>query len=67
VEVYQALKTYNNASANRRRPLDLLDALTAGEFVNFNEKRYAVATHALSDAQPDYQGIETYGPFKQEE
>ncbi|MEJ3748156.1 MBL fold metallo-hydrolase [Actinomycetes bacterium KLBMP 9797] len=64
VEVYQALKAYNNDPANRRRPLDMLDALTTGEFVNFNEKRYAVATHALSDTQPNYQSIETYGPFK---
>jgi hypothetical protein len=42
----------------------MLDALTTGEFVNFNEKRYAVATNALSDTQPNYQSIETYGPFK---
>ncbi|MCW6006239.1 MBL fold metallo-hydrolase [Micromonospora sp. CPCC 205371] len=64
VEVYQALKAHNNDPANRRRPLDMLDALTTGEFVNFNQKRYAVATHALSDTQPNYQSIETYGPFK---
>jgi glyoxylase-like metal-dependent hydrolase (beta-lactamase superfamily II) len=64
VEVYQALKAYNNDPANQGRRPDMLDALTTGEFVNFNEKRYAVATHALSDAQPNYQSIETYGPFK---
>lgn len=64
VEVYQALKAYNNDPAKRGRPLDMLDALTTGEFVNFNEKRYAVATHALSDSQPNYQSIQTYGPFK---
>jgi hypothetical protein len=34
VEVYQALKAYNNDPANRGRPLDMLDALTPGEFVN---------------------------------
>ena len=42
----------------------VLDALTKGEFVNELEKRYAVATNAVSDAQRGYQSIETYGPFK---
>jgi glyoxylase-like metal-dependent hydrolase (beta-lactamase superfamily II) len=64
VEVYQALKAYNNDPANRHGQLRMLDALTAGEFVNFNQKRYAVATHAASDQQPGYQSIETFGPFR---
>ena len=41
----------------------MLDALTGG-FVNHHEKRYAVATNAVSDPQPGYQSIETYGPSK---
>lgn len=64
VEVYQALKAYHNDPANRGRRLTMLDALTTGEFVNFNEKRYEVISYAKSDTQPGYQSIETYGPFK---
>jgi hypothetical protein len=64
VEVYQALKAYNNDPAHRRHPLTMLDALTTGEFANFNEKRYEVISYAKSDTQPGYQSIETYGPFK---
>ncbi|MGF9757601.1 MBL fold metallo-hydrolase [Microvirga sp. 0TCS3.31] len=64
VDINQALVAYNNDPANKRRQLSFLDALTKGEFVNQLEKRYAVATNAVSDAQPGYQSIETYGPFK---
>lgn len=64
VEVYQALKAYNNDPANAFKQLTMLDAMTRNEFINFNEKRYAVATNALSDSQPNYQSIETFGPFK---
>lgn len=64
VEIYQALKAYNNDPANADAPLTMLDAMTRGEFVNQLEKRYAVATNAVSDDQPGYQSIETYGPFK---
>ena len=64
VEIYQALKAHNNDPANKRRQLTMLDAMTRGEFVNQLEKRYAVATNAISDTQPGYQSIETYGPFK---
>jgi hypothetical protein len=42
----------------------MLDAMTRGEFVNQMEKRYAVATNAVSDSVPGYQSIENYGPFK---
>lgn len=64
VDINQALVAYNNDPANRRRQLTMLDALTRDEFVNQLEKRYAVATNAVSDSQPGYQSIETYGPFK---
>jgi hypothetical protein len=64
VDIYQALKAYNNDPANRRRQLSMLDAMVRGEFVNQLEKRYAVATNAVSDSVPGYQSIETYGPFK---
>ncbi|GAA4727569.1 hypothetical protein GCM10023350_08220 [Nocardioides endophyticus] len=64
IEIYQALKAYNNEPANRRRQLTMLDAMTRGEFVNQLEKRYAVATNAVSDTQPGYQSIESFGPFK---
>jgi glyoxylase-like metal-dependent hydrolase (beta-lactamase superfamily II) len=64
VEIYQALKAYNNDPANRLRQLTMLDAMMRGEFVNQMEKRYAVATNAVSDSVPGYQSIETYGPFK---
>ena len=63
IEIYQALKAYNNDRANRRRQLTMLDAMTRGEFVNQLEKRYAVATNAVSDST-GYQSIENYGPFK---
>jgi glyoxylase-like metal-dependent hydrolase (beta-lactamase superfamily II) len=67
VEVYQALKAYNNDPANAKKQLTMLDALTKNEFINFAEKRYSVATNKASDAAYDgntYQSIETYGPFK---
>ena len=32
--------------------------------MNYLEKRYAVATNAVSDTEPGYQSIENYGPFK---
>lgn len=65
VEVYQALKAYNNDPANAGRPLTMLDAMTGNEFINFCEKRYAVATNALSDVKDKrYKSIETSGPFK---
>lgn len=64
VEIYQALKAYNNDPANRDRQLTMLDAMVPGEWVNYLEKRYATATNAIADTQPGYQSIETYGPFK---
>ncbi len=65
VEVYQALKAYNNDPANSGKPLTMLDAMTKNEFINFCEKRYSVATNALSDLKDKrYKSIETSGPFK---
>ncbi|MDF2522687.1 MAG: hypothetical protein K0R31_328 [Clostridiales bacterium] len=65
VEVYQALKAYNNDPANAGKQLTLLDALTKNEFINFAEKRISVATNAKSDvSDPRYKSIETSGPFK---
>lgn len=64
VDIHQALKAHNNDPAHRRRQLTMLDAMVEGEFVNQMEKRYATATNAVSDDQPGYQSIETYGPFK---
>lgn len=64
VDINQALVAYNNDPANKRRQLTMLDALVEGEFINQLEKRYEVATNAVSDAQPGYQSIETFGPFK---
>ncbi|MFC7687624.1 MBL fold metallo-hydrolase [Ureibacillus sp. GCM10028918] len=65
IEIYQALKAYNNDPANSKKQLTMLDALAKDEFVNFLEKRYSVATNALSDlSNPNYQSIENYGPFK---
>ncbi|MDF2524381.1 MAG: hypothetical protein K0R31_2022, partial [Clostridiales bacterium] len=65
VDVYQALKAYNNDPANKDKQLTMLDALTKNEFINFNEKRYSVATNAKSDiADKRYKSIETSGPFK---
>lgn len=64
IEIYQAMKAYNNDPANRDRQLTMLDAMNRGEWTNYLEKRYAVATNAVSDDQPGYQSIETFGPFK---
>jgi hypothetical protein len=65
VEIYQALKAYNNDPANSEKQLTMLDALSKNEFVNFLEKRYSVATNAKSDvADPRYKSIETSGPYK---
>ena len=64
VDIYQALKAYNNDPANAGDQLTMLDAMVKGEFVNQLEKRYAVATNAVSDSQPGYQSIENHGPFK---
>ena len=64
IEVYQALKAYNNDPANRRRQLAMLDALTRDEWVNFLEKRYAVATYPITETDPRNQSIENHGPFK---
>lgn len=64
VDIYQALKAYNNDPANDRRQLTMLDAMVKGEFVNQLEKRYEVATNAVSDTIPGYQSIENFGPFK---
>ncbi len=75
VEVYQALKAYNNDPANTYNQLTMLDALTSKmpdspglvttEFVNFCEKRYAVVTNAASDLNDSrYSSLETTGPFK---
>ncbi|MGH1565255.1 MBL fold metallo-hydrolase [Mumia sp. DW29H23] len=64
VEIYQALKAYNNDPANARRPLSMLDAMVKDQFVNQLEKRYEVATNAISDTIPGYQSIESFGPFK---
>lgn len=63
VEIYQALKAYNNNRENDRRRLDMLDALRPGEYTNCLEKRYAVITNAISDTR-GYQSIENYGPYK---
>jgi glyoxylase-like metal-dependent hydrolase (beta-lactamase superfamily II) len=64
VEVYQALKAYNNDPANRKRQLTMLDALARDEWVNYLEKRYAVSTHAITETDPRNQSIENFGPFK---
>ncbi len=64
IEVYQALKAYNNDPANRRRQLTMRDALAPDEWVNFLEKRYAVATYPIAETDPSNQSIENYGPFK---
>lgn len=67
VEVYQALKAYNNDPANAKKQLTMLESLTKNEFINFCEKRYAVATNKSSDTAyggNTYESIETYGPFK---
>ncbi len=65
VDVYQALKAYNNDPANKDNQLTMMDALTKDEFINFCEKRYSVATNALSDVSDKrYKSIETSGPFK---
>ncbi|WP_336716488.1 MBL fold metallo-hydrolase [Arthrobacter sp. USHLN218] len=64
IEIYQALKAYNNDPANSGRQLTMLDAMNRGEWTNYLEKRYAVATNAVADDQPGYQSIETFGPFK---
>ncbi|MFF1254788.1 MBL fold metallo-hydrolase [Pseudarthrobacter sp. NPDC058329] len=64
IEIYQALKAYNNDPANSGRQLSMLKAMNRGEWVNYLEKRYAVATNAVADDQPGYQSIETFGPFK---
>lgn len=65
VEVYQALKAYNNDPANAKNQLTMLEALGKNEFNNFLEKRYSVATNAKSDiSDPRYKSIETSGPFK---
>jgi hypothetical protein len=75
IEVYQALKAYNNDPANWGRQLTMLDALTSRmpdspdlvttEFVNFCEKRYSVITNAKSDISDSrYSSLETTGPFK---
>ncbi|WP_029909933.1 MBL fold metallo-hydrolase [Pelobacter seleniigenes] len=75
VEVYQALKAYNNNPANAGKQLTMLDALTstmandkdgiATEFMNFCEKRYQVATNGISELNnASYSSIENTGPFK---
>jgi glyoxylase-like metal-dependent hydrolase (beta-lactamase superfamily II) len=64
IEVYQALKAYNNDPANRRRQLTMLDALARDEWVNYLEKRYAVATYPVTETDPRNQSIENHGPFK---
>jgi glyoxylase-like metal-dependent hydrolase (beta-lactamase superfamily II) len=64
IEVYQALKAYNNDPANENQQLTMLDALVGGTWVNYLEKRYAVATHAVTETDPRNQSIENHGPFK---
>ncbi len=80
VEVYQALKAYNNDPANKHHQLTMLDALTSTmsdspiattEFANFCEKRYDVITYAKTDLPTASGGggytksaIENVGPFK---
>ena len=65
VDIYQAVKAYNNDPANAAAPLTLLDALAKDEFVNFCEKRYSVATNFASDLNDSrYKSVESAGPFK---
>jgi glyoxylase-like metal-dependent hydrolase (beta-lactamase superfamily II) len=64
IEVYQGLKAYNNDPANEHQQLTMLDALVGGTWVNYLEKRYAVATNAITETDPRNQSIENYGPFK---
>ncbi|MFA6504821.1 MAG: MBL fold metallo-hydrolase [Treponemataceae bacterium] len=65
VDVYQALKAYNNDPTNAGKPLTMLDALGKNEFVNFLEKRYSVVTNIASDINDSrYKSVETSGPFK---
>jgi glyoxylase-like metal-dependent hydrolase (beta-lactamase superfamily II) len=65
IEVYQALKAYNNDPVNKGKQLTMMDALTRNEFVNFCEKRYSVVTNRLSDEKDKrYKSLETSGPFK---
>jgi glyoxylase-like metal-dependent hydrolase (beta-lactamase superfamily II) len=56
IEVYQALKAYNNDPANRTRQLTMLDALTRGEWVNYLEKRYQVANRSIEALGPPKPG-----------
>jgi len=58
IEVYQALKAYNRDPANRGRRLTMLDALTRGEWVNYLEKRYQVATRSIEALGPPKPGRE---------
>jgi hypothetical protein len=58
IEVYQALKAYNNDPANRRRRLTMLDALTRNEWVNYLEKRYQVSSRSIESLGPAKPGRE---------
>jgi hypothetical protein len=40
------------------------DALARGEWVNYLEKRYAVATYPITETDPRNESIENHGPFK---
>ena len=64
IEVYQALKAYNNDPANEDQQLTMLDALVGGTWVNYLEKRYSVAMNAIAETDPRNQSIENHGPFK---
>lgn len=75
LEVYQAVKAWNNDPANATNQVTMLDALVAKmpdspglhttEFANFCEKRYAVITNKISDtSNASYSSLETTGPFK---
>lgn len=68
VEIYQALKAYNNDPVNFCNSKTFLQALKKGELINFAERRYQVATNALSDIKSkgdmNYTSIENGGPFK---
>ncbi len=68
VEIYQAVKAYNNDPKSAGKPKTFLEALNKGELINFAERRYQVATNKISDIKSrgdmNYTSIETDGPYK---
>lgn len=71
VEVFQAVKAWNNDPANANNQKTVLDGLTTtsdrNQAVNMFEKRYQTLTNPLADTDPNFPcwSIQEYGPFKQ--